>query len=325
MNSVRRMLAALLLLATLTPLLGTLSACAPRRTSRPEDGGQMEAAVFERLYRKVPQEQKDRLLQFRATHPYQQITVGGNTWRYIACGHGEQTLVLLPGASRQAEATFVLITLLEDDYRIIVPSYPPVRTMKELADGIAGILEAEGVTKASVWGTSFGGMLAHWFVHRYPQKVDKLILANSGIPMLGKPILAFLRLARYMPTVADMTLFRQALSGAETANDSEREFWRARLEESFALRYTREDAVACIENSIDFIEHSAASAAPWPGQVLFLESDRDQSFKPAERQALRDLYPQAQVYVFRNAPHEPWRTHRAEYISVLKGFLGSAL
>ncbi|MGQ9682781.1 MAG: alpha/beta fold hydrolase [Anaerolineae bacterium] len=109
------------------------------------------------LYRNVPQEQKDRLLQFRATHPYRRAVVDGYTWHYMACGQGGQTLVLLPGASRQAEATFVLISLLEEDYRLIVPSYPPVRTMDELADGVAAILEAEGVARARsgkrVWGS----------------------------------------------------------------------------------------------------------------------------------------------------------------------------
>ncbi|HOG45426.1 MAG TPA: hypothetical protein PLJ35_02055 [Anaerolineae bacterium] len=98
------------------------------------------AAALERYYAGVPREQVQRLADFRATHLYTARTAAGAEWRYIACGSGAQTLVLLPGASRQAEATFVLIGLLESRYRLIVPSYPPVSTMAELADGVAGIL-----------------------------------------------------------------------------------------------------------------------------------------------------------------------------------------
>ena len=298
-------------------VLVAVGGCA--RAPRPPD-----AAAFARIYAGVPRDQVDRLVQFRASHPYREVTVGAARWRYIACGNGERTLVLLPGASRQAEATFVLITLLEGHYRILAPSYAPVRTMSELADGLAGILDAEGVQQAAVWGTSFGGMVAHVFVHRHPERVDKLILANSGVPNLSPSVLAALGTARYWPTPLAMLVLRQAVSGAEAADDPERDFWRAHLEEEFAGILTRADAVAAVENSIDFVRHghyAPDALAGWPGRVLFLESENDQAFSAAERQALRAQYPQAETYLFRGAPHEPWRTHREEYLRVLTGFL----
>lgn len=307
----------LCLLAGLAILAAVLPACAVR----PRESG---AAAFERYYAGVPREQVERLREFRAVHPYKEVTVAGTVWRYIACGTGTQTLVMLPGASRQAEATFVLIGLLEGRYRIIAPSYPPVHSMGELADGIAGILEAEGVQQASVWGTSFGGMVAHVFAHRYPQKVDRLILANSGVPRLSAPVLALLQTVRYWPTPLAMAVLRQAVSGAEAADDPERDFWRARLDELFAGILTRADAVAAVENSVDFVRngrYAPDALAGWPGKVLVLESENDQSFSPPERQALSAQYPQAETYLFRGAPHEPWRTQREEYLRVLSGFL----
>ena len=298
-------------------LVAVLGACAPR----PRES---DAATFERIYAGVPRDQVDRLVEFRVSHPYKEVTVGAARWHYIACGSGEQTLVLLPGVSRQAESTFVLISLLEGRYRIIAPSYPPVRTMGELADGLAGILEAEGVEQAAVWGTSFGGMVAHVFVHRYPEKVSRLIVANSGMPNLSPAVLAVLQTARYWPTPLAMAVLRQALSGAEEADDPERDFWRARLNELFSGVLTRADAVASVENSVDFVRHghyAPDALAGWKGQVLFLESENDQSVSASEREALRAQYPQAEVYVFRGAPHEPWRTHREEYLRVLGEFL----
>ncbi len=316
MTSMQTRRRALCLLAAVL-LLMAAGACAPRPR-------ETSAAALERIYAGVPREQVERLRQFRAGHPYKEVTAGGARWHYIACGSGEQTLVLLPGVSRQAEATFVLIGLLEGRYRLLVPSYPPVSTMGELADGLAGILEAEGVEQAAVWGTSFGGMVAHVFVHRYPEKVSKLIVANSGMPNLSAPVLAILGTARYWPTPLAMAVLRQALSGAEEADDPERDFWRARLNELFSGVLKRADAVASVENSVDFVRHghyAPDALAAWKGQVLFLESENDQSISAPEREALRAQYPQAEVYVFKGAPHEPWRTHREEYVRVLTGFL----
>jgi len=298
-------------------LVAVLGACTPPLR-------ESDTAALERIYAGVPRDQVDRLVEFRASHPYKGVTVGGARWRYIACGSSEQTLVLLPGVSRQAESTFVLITLLEGRYRIIAPSYPPVRTMGELADGLAGILEAEGVEQAAVWGTSFGGMVAHVFVHRYPEKVSRLIVANSGVPNLSPALLAVLQTVRYWPTPLAMAVLRQALSGAEEADDPERDFWRARLNELFSGVLTRADAVAAVEDSVDFVRHghyAPDALTAWKGQVLFLESENDQSISAAEREALRAQYPQAEVYLFRGAPHEPWRTQREEYLRVLGEFL----
>lgn len=285
---------------------------------------ELDPAAFERIYRQVPPDQVERLLAFRATHPYKELGVAGAQWRYIACGQGDLTVLLLPGGSRLAEGAFVLITLLEADYRIIAPCYPPVRTMGELSDGLAAILEAEGVRQADVYGASFGGMVAQCLVRRHPERVRRLVLANTGIPRLAAPLQALLGSVRYLPTPAVLAMFRQSLSGALAADDPEAAFWRAHLQERFACCVTRADAVACFENGLDFMRNwrlSPSDLAGWPGQVLVLESDRDQTFKPAERQAVRDLYPQAQVHVFRDAPHEPWRTHREEYLSTVKAFL----
>ncbi|MDY6960233.1 MAG: hypothetical protein SVK08_13865, partial [Halobacteriota archaeon] len=60
----------------------------------------------------------------------------------------------------------------------------------------------------------------------------------------------------------------------------------------------------------------------WPGKILIMESDDDPGFKEPVREALKTLYPQAEVHTFHNAGHTPGYTDPGEYISILRGFLG---
>ena len=97
------------------------------------------------------------------------------------------------------ESLFTRIPTFEDRYRIIAPSYASVPTAVQLLDGLAGILDAEGVRAAHVLGPSYGGMVAQCFVRRHPERVKTLILANTLVPpqnllWLAKVFLAVLPL-----------------------------------------------------------------------------------------------------------------------------------
>ncbi len=60
--------------------------------------------------------------------------------------------------------------------------------MAALLEGIAAILEAEGVQKVHVVGPSFGGWVAQCFVRRFPEKVATLILSDTGLPRKGRAL-----------------------------------------------------------------------------------------------------------------------------------------
>ncbi len=53
----------------------------------------------------------------------------------------------------------------------------------------AGLLQALGITKASVVGASLGGLIAEEFALAYPQMVNRLVLADTGFggPHMAKP------------------------------------------------------------------------------------------------------------------------------------------
>src|ERR671912_107585 len=196
----------------------------------PEDT--MEAAGSDEIHRGIAAERWEELREFRATHPPKHTRVGRVGWDYIASGEGEEALLLLLGGAMVGEAGFTRIPAFEDRYRVIAPDYPEVSTASELLDGLAGVLDAEGVRAAHVLGPSYGGLVAQCFVRRHPERVRSLILTNTGVPprRVLWPAKMFLTLLPLVPlgwlqALRERTLAR-AFSGVPSVPPEDQVFWR---------------------------------------------------------------------------------------------------
>jgi pimeloyl-ACP methyl ester carboxylesterase len=276
----------------------------------------------------IAAERWEELLGFRATHPLEHVTVAGLSWDYIASGEGNEALLLLPGGAMVGESLFTRIPAFERDYRVIAPSYASVSTATELLDGLAGVLEAEGVRAAHVLGPSYGGLVAQCFVRRHPERVRSLILANTLVP--PRSLLwtseVFLVVLPLVPLGWLRTLRERALAQAFLDVPSvpleDQAFWRDYQHELIS-RLTKEDLRAMSRLGIDLVESfrfAPDDLVSWPGKILILESDKD-PVTPEMRAELRQTYPQARVHTFYGAGHTPWMSHREEYLSVIKEFL----
>lgn len=272
---------------------------------------------------------------FRATHPYRTLIVGSVEWQYVAgpvtphTGAPEEqkpALLLLGGGFSFGDSAFRTITAFESRFRVFSPSYPSVRTMPELVTGVAAILDAERVPSASVFGHSLGAGVAHAFSHRYPERVDKLILSGFGLYTAGHARLvgAFFRLFSTLPKAALAAFYRpriaRLLAGAE---DNERAFLSAYMEDLFAA-HTKESALARLAVLLDLAEHpqrDTASAFEHPEDVLVIAASDDRGFTPREREALLAAYPGARAYVFAEGGHWAAVTHSVEYADVVGRFL----
>jgi pimeloyl-ACP methyl ester carboxylesterase len=269
-----------------------------------------------------------RLAAFRVSHRYRTLDVDGVTWRYMTGGSGARTVLLPPGGTRLPDMYLLLIEALERDFRVLAPAYPAGAGIAGLADGLAAILDAEGVRHADVVGSSFGGFVAQVFVRRHPERVRRLVLANTGSPTTAPlPLLPLLiRILALLPedTVRSLTLwnrrrwFNPAAEGAS--------FWNALLADVLS-RLHKDDLLSGLREMSDFA-HLAAAAAPGAGPsttsptpVLLIESDHDEAFPPPARAALRALYPAAEVRLFEDAGHSVMATRSAEYNDAVREFL----
>jgi pimeloyl-ACP methyl ester carboxylesterase len=280
---------------------------------------------FDTRYRNVPQEKKDFLRQFRSTHPYKKLTVNSVQWEYICCGTGEPVVLLPGGGFRLGETWLHLIAALESQYRIISPTYPAVPTMAARVKGISALVQSETTDSVHMLGWSLGGWTAQCFVHQHPDTVKTLILSNTSTPDSMSQLV--LRAAPILLPVYPMRIFQMGLQKSMMvllkSSGAEYEFWKA-FTEDISLKTTKDDILNERKAMLDYVSNyqfSRNDLADWQGRILIIESDNDSAFKRPEREALKALYPQADVHTFCNSGHSPHYDTPAEYIAVVKDFL----
>jgi pimeloyl-ACP methyl ester carboxylesterase len=266
------------------------------------------------------------LHRFRASHALSQTLVDGIQWKYIACGRGDETLLMLPGAPGRAETAFQHILALEGDYRIIAPSYPPpLSTMRAMLAGLAGIMRAEQVEKAHVIGGSYSGLVAQSFVRRFPAKVSTLVMSDTGVPRRdrAKRYARYLRIVEALPLPAIRALWRLGAYLYLREIPLDKPFWRAYFRELIST-ITKQECIGRLKIWIEFDRHSRFTPHdldPWPGKILILQAEADLTFPLLERAALRKLYPQAQTITFPHGGHAASITHRGQYMDAIIRFL----
>jgi len=269
---------------------------------------------------------EERLRDFRARFPNKSLTVRGTEWHYRVCGEGARPLAMLPGGELVNDLSFDLVAALAPRFRIIYPAYPQANALADLADGIAAILDAESVPRATVLGTSFGGAIAQCMVRKHPARIERLILSNCGVPLANqvrKRRIANAGLAMLPWPVLQRMLARSIVKLLD-APAQDRAFWQGYAADLVGTRLTRAEVMSNLRNQLEYHERyrfAPSDLASWPGQVCIIESDND-LFGPERRKAQRDTYPQAQVYTFAGGGQSPAVSRPGEYLEVLGRFLG---
>ena len=152
-------------------------------------------------YSQVPMRIYQRLKDFRKDFPYKRLAVSRHDWDYIVCGEGDETVLILTGATATGESNWRDILRYSRRYRVVSPSYPPVGNMDNVIEGIKAILDAEKIGRVHVVCGSLGSGIGHVFIRRYPERVGKLVLISFGLPdhMFFKGIRATIRTLSLFP------------------------------------------------------------------------------------------------------------------------------
>lgn len=286
-------------------------------------------------FRDVPPVQREELYAFRAQYPATTVTVDGVPWEVIDTGPADSgtgngtkadavPLLILVGGLRMADAAFKTAGPLAEHLRVIVPSYPRLQTMAALCDGLAGLLDALGIQRAHVLAGSFGGMIAQVFVRRHPARVANMVLSATGIPEPG-PYREQLQTMRLMPGFVLARFLPRRMLQVMAVADDQHAFWEAYLKELFMERLEKADTLATLLAILDFADNYSLAAddlAAWDGALLIIQSSDDATFDAESREAVQQLYPGAQFYLFTGAGHSPAQNQPHEYQRVVREFLG---
>ncbi len=291
---------------------------------------------FDAIFKNVPVEQKEELQCFRVAHPFRRITVDGRDWEYLCSPAQEQTILFLVGGLRYAEFVFQHMMALEDDYRVLTPSFGPASTVEGTLQAIMAILERERVEKVHVVGYSLSGLIAQCLVRKYPDRFETMILSNTTAlaedidPELRKEkinaIKKRVRINCWFPYWVMRKAAERKLAKVLSIDADRAEFWRAYVREVFQCKTTKKDLINSARIMVDLGENytfSRDDPTKWLGRILLIGSDYDPVFGPVEWNALKRLYPQAEEYTFYGTGHMAILLKQWEYCQVLTDFIRS--
>ena len=119
------------------------------------------------------------------------VPIGGTNMSYASFGHGERTMVILPGLSDGLATVKGKALLLARPYQVFFDDFtvymfsrkddmPEGYTIRDMAEDQARVLKTLGIDKACVLGVSQGGMIAQYLAIDHPELVEKLVIAVSA-------------------------------------------------------------------------------------------------------------------------------------------------
>jgi len=279
---------------------------------------------FEKIYAKVPADTAHSLQAFRSSHPLHHLIVEGVPWNYLSLGQGRETILLLHGMAGNYDIWWQQIEALQDRFRIIAPTYPPVQHLAKLKAGIMAIMDMEQVARFNVAGSSLGGYLAQYLVDTQPDRIKKAVFANTFPPnniiiekngRLGK-------LLPWLPAWAIMRSFRKSTVDRIYPASGNSELVRAYMFEQFYGRTSKAQIVARFHCVIDSFEAPDIQTSGIP--ILIIEADNDPLVEATLRDMLKTTYPSAAIKTLHGAGHFPYLNRAGEYSKILGEFFNGS-
>jgi pimeloyl-ACP methyl ester carboxylesterase len=131
----------------------------------------------------------------------QQVELHGQTVTYHRAGSGP-VLLLVHGITSSSRTWREVMPALAEDFDVIAPDLPGHGrsgkprgdySLGAYASGLRDLLVVLGVRSATVVGHSLGGGIAMQFAYQFPERVERLVLVDSG--GLGDEVSLVLRAA----------------------------------------------------------------------------------------------------------------------------------
>ncbi len=270
----------------------------------------------------------------------QYISAGELKTRFWDLGNSGPVVILLHGLGASAEVWMHNIDTLAKNHRVLVPdlagfgrserpspSFSPLDYIGFLNDFMAAL----DIERASLVGQSLGGAVALKYALQFPQKVEKLVLADCG--GFGKEVIWTLRLMSvpYLgeivsyPTRAGVTLFfklavRNPAVITKDFIDLYYRFFTQPGFQAYLLKIVRmlvdfhgakHDALAPVRENLHLIRQ--------PTLIVWGENDRVFPLKHAHFG--KERMPNARLHVMRECGHIPNLERPDEFNRVVSDFL----
>jgi 3-oxoadipate enol-lactonase len=258
----------------------------------------------------------------------------GATIHYMVEGAGKDTILLLMGLGGHAsEWGAVFVADLARDHRVVLMDNRGIEqsqtsaatwTMNDMASDALAVLDALGVARAQVVGTSMGGMIAQLLAAAHAQRVAKLVLMSTSFG--GRDSLP--------PTDKGAAAFSPQSAGM-SVGDQRRHGLRMLTSDSFAA-----DHAELIDMLVAQRERNPTSGPTFKAQLeailasdrsqvvaqirtptLVLHGDLDPLIPPDNGRLLSGRIAGAQFVLFEGCGHMPHLEKPVETAQVIRTFL----
>ncbi len=274
---------------------------------------------FEALYTGGPGVARS-LTAFREI-PLKTVEHSGLYWPYLATGNGPETLLFLHGMGGAYDIWWQQIEAMQADFRIISITLPAVNSLEDAADGIDAILEAEGVGRFNLLGTSMGAYIAQYYLSRHPERLDKVVFGNTFPPneIYRRENGGLRKLVPWLPEWLVMQQFRANISKTVSPASGHSPLVEAYLLEQYSGLMSKKQFIGRFDIVLDSF---AIGRGPEHQKIpkLIIDSDNDPLVPPELRTRLRRAYPEARVHTFSGTGHFTYLNEPGAYSEVLRRF-----
>jgi 3-oxoadipate enol-lactonase len=288
-------------------------------------------AVLRQFGRAIPRAVPWRRAAASGVPPTRFARNGPVSIAYDVRGHG-RPLVLIQGvgvgrwgwepvADRLARR-FQVIAI---DNRGIGASHTPPGpfTALAMAQDVLAVLDHAGIQRASVLGTSLGGMIAQELALAHPERVDRLVLVATipGGPRSRPMPLGTTYLFAVSPFLTDKARLRQFVNNALGPSTLRRRPEIARRLAAAKLAHPQSEPVWRAQVAAGMLFNPLGRQRDITQPTLVMQGTADQVVDPGNAGVLADLLPDARVELSDGAGHLLYWEQPRRFARMVAGFL----
>lgn len=269
----------------------------------------------------------------RTRHPVRSKEVDQATWRWqdtapartdapAGTRSQELPLILLPGALGTAEVFFRVLDAMERDCRLVAVTFPAIGDAQALATRLLDFLDAIGIGRFHLLGTSLGGYVAQIVALVAPARIATLVLANTFADPTQQQ-------ARW-PAAADYAT--QAEADVLVAARRQLEAGEPKTTRAAELKSTMLSLVGSEQGAADVkaMRLAVLTAVPLPvvslpaESIVLVDDSEDPVIARETRDALRSRYAGSRHIDIAGGGHFPANLQPDAYVAALRSAIGVA-
>ncbi|KAM7510719.1 hypothetical protein LguiB_009594 [Lonicera macranthoides] len=202
----------------------------------------------------------------------------------------------------------------------------PERSENFQAESMGKLMEKVGIQRYKVVGTSYGGFVAYRMAARWPERVEKVVIASSGVNLRRRDNMEMLKRANNAAKIEEVML--PATAGQLRTLMGLAVYKRPYLPDFILNDFI--DTLYC-ENRKEKLEllkgltlgrDDTVNLSPLQQEVLIVWGDHDQIFLLEKATELKELIgKKARLEVIENASHVPQLERPAQFNKIVNNFL----